>query len=239
MNFRSYKSNKRSINEAVSKDEVLNAIHNNRYVRIKYDDERLGTGVGDPKGTRVIMPMAYGSTKAGNPVVRAYQTNGNSRRGAPKWKYFRLDRITSWKPLNKTFEAPPDDLYNYTGDRSMGVFVDNSKFNFNTKGDIDVKREKNAVNAPKISTTNVQGPIGAAQQWKKNVFTSQPNSKKYAEYAKNIEQSGKKDDDYWKMYNLADAERDLTKQGPIKSYDDDEYDIDDIDIDNNSFKKNS
>ena len=32
----------------------------------------------------------------------------------PSWKFFRLDRITSWKPFRKQFTAPPDDLYNYT-----------------------------------------------------------------------------------------------------------------------------
>ena len=230
---------KNIINESVSNDEVLDAIHNRRYVRIKYDDG-MPDGKGNPKGSRVIMPMAVGTTKAGNPVVRAYQQNGNSRRGAPKWKYFRLDRITSWIPLNKHFSAPPDNLYNYTGDRSMLSFIDNAKFGFNTQGDIDVGRMKNIANGPKISTKNTAGPVSAGQQWKKNVYTSQPNSKKYAQIAKNIDQTGKKNDDYWKMFDLADAEKQLNQQGPIQSYDNDnEYDIDDIDFDNNEFDLNN
>ena len=230
---------KHIINESVSPDEVLNAIHNRRYVRIKYDDEKppmKGFDKGNPKGSRVIMPMAYGTTKAGNPVVRAFQWNGNSRRGAPKWKFFRLDRIQRWKPFKKQFSAPPNDLYNYAGDRSMGHFVDNAKFDFNTQGDIDVARQSDVITAPKVSVKNTQGPIAGGQQLRKNVYTSQPKSKKYAQFAKNIDQTAKKDDDYWKMFDLADAERTMNQKGPIKndSYED-EYDIEDIDIDNNDF----
>jgi hypothetical protein len=233
---------KNIINESVSNDEVLDAIHNRRYVRIKYDDEKppmKGIDKGNPKGSRVIMPMAIGTTKAGNPVVRAFQWNGNSRRGAPKWKFFRLDRITSWKPFKKQFTAPPDDLYNYTGDRSMLSFIDNAKFNFNTQGDIDTARQSDKLTAPKVSVKNTQGPIAGPQQLKKNVYTSQPNSKKYAQVSKNIDQTPKKDDDYWKLFDLADAEKQLNPQGPIQSYDDNEYDIEDIDFDNNDFDLNN
>ena len=53
------------INEGISDDEVLSAIHNRQYVKIKYDDTQPD-GKGNPKGSRVIMPMAVGSTKAGN-----------------------------------------------------------------------------------------------------------------------------------------------------------------------------
>ena len=234
---------KHIINESVSGEEVLDAIHNKRYVRIKYDDGKpamKGFDKGNPKGSRVILPMAYGTTKAGNPVVRAFQWNGNSRRGAPKWKFFRLDRITSWKPFRKQFSAPPDDLYNYTGDRGMGSFVDNAKFDFNTQGDIDVARQGDIMAAPKVSVKNTQGPIAGGQQLKKNVYTSQPNSKKYTQYSKNINQTPKKDDDYWKLFDLADAERTMNQQGPIKndSYDN-EYDVDDIDFDNNDFDINN
>ena len=234
---------KHIINESVSGEEVLDAIHNKRYVRIKYDDGKpamKGVDKGNPKGSRVILPMAYGTTKAGNPVVRAFQWNGNSRRGAPKWKFFRLDRITSWKPFRKQYSAPPDDLYNYTGDRGMGSFVDNAKFDFNTQGDIDVARQSDTMTAPKVSVKNTQGPIAGGQQIRKNVYTSQPNSKKYAQVAKNINQTPKKDDDYWKLFDLADAERTMNPKGPIKtdSYDN-EYDVEDIDFDNNDFDINN
>ena len=95
------------LNEEIDSDSVLNAIRNKNKVRIKYDDQMEDNG-GNSKGTRVIMPMAIGTTKKGYPVVRAWQEGGGSRRGVPKWKFFRLDRITSWQPFKnkKFYEAP-------------------------------------------------------------------------------------------------------------------------------------
>lgn len=244
---------KHLLNEDVSSEEVLKSIQGKYHVRINYDDN-MPSNDGNPKGSRVIQPMALGTTKKGYPVVRAFQVSGNSRRGAPNWKFFRLDRITSWRPMkNKKFYAPPDSSYgkyNRFGDKTMGVFYDNAKF-----GDMEdplerarAEREASA-NAPKMSVKNVSGPIKASQQWKKNVYTSQPNSKKYAQIAKNIDQSGEKSDDYW-----ADYERALQQmqnndvipnneviQGPIENdygYDENYYDVDNVDIDDNNFIKN-
>ena len=89
---------KNLLKEDVSSDEVLDAIRNKYHVRISYDDDMPDNG-GNPKGSRVIQPMAIGTTKKGYPVVRAFQVSGNSRRGAPQWKFFRLDRVTSWSPM--------------------------------------------------------------------------------------------------------------------------------------------
>ena len=91
------------LNENVDSDSVLQAIKNKYKVRIRYDDNMADNG-NNSKGSRVIMPMAIGTTKKGYPVVRAWQEGGSSRRGIPKWKFFRLDRIKSWTPLkNKKF----------------------------------------------------------------------------------------------------------------------------------------
>ena len=83
---------KKLLKEGLSSDEVLDAIRNKYYVRISYDDDMPSNG-GNPKGSRVIQPMAIGTTKKGYPVIRAFQVSGNSRRGAPKWKFFRLNRV--------------------------------------------------------------------------------------------------------------------------------------------------
>ena len=116
------------LNEEIDSDSVLRSIRNKNKVRIKYDDQMEDNG-GNSKGTRVIMPMAIGTTKKGYPVVRAWQEGGGSRRGVPKWKFFRLDRITSWQPLkNKKFFQAPNG-YNPNGDKTMGTFIDNAKFN--------------------------------------------------------------------------------------------------------------
>ena len=247
------------LTEGVSDDEVLDSIQGKYYVRINYDDTLPSNG-GNPKGSRVIQPMALGRTKKGFPVVRAFQIGGGSRRGAPKWKFFRLDRITSWRPMkNKKFFAPPSDVYgeyNRFGDRSMGKFIDNAKF-----GDMYDPLERaraerqNAAQAPKVSTKNATGPIAASQQWKRNVYTSQPNSDKYAQYARNVDMSGEKGDDYWADYDRASQAADIENQsqrpnqqnsGPIlnrssyDNYDDEDfYDVDDVDFDENNFIRNT
>jgi len=230
------------LNEAVDSDSVLQSIRNKNKVRIHYDDGMEDNG-NNSKGTRVIMPMAIGTTKKGYPVVRAYQEGGGSRRGVPKWKFFRLDRITSWIPLrNKKFGVAPDG-YNPNGDKTMGTFIDNAKFDdfvsplerqrMQYQNDVKVGQQKN----PK-------GPVEqprVTQQWKKNVYTSQPNSKKYDMIRKNIDNTAKKDDDFWKLFDLNDAENELMKpqgntSGPItnKGYDTKEVDYDENDYLNNN-----
>lgn len=228
------------LNEGTSSEEVLDAINGKYYVRINYDDGKEDNG-GNSKGVRVIQPVAVGTTKKGHPVVRAFQLNGNSRRGAPKWKFFRLDRIVSWRPMrNKRFFAPPDESfgkYNTVGDKTMGVFIDNAKF-----GDMEDPLERaraermSTAMAPKVSTKNVSGPITANQQWKKNVYTSQPNSKKYGSIARNVDDSGAKNNDYWADYERALQQ--MENERSKNSYDEDYYDVDDVDFDENNFIDN-
>ena len=106
---------------------VQDAIANKNYVRIRYDDEDYGSRIGTKKNSRLIMPFALGISKAGNPVLRAFQINGGTRRGIPKWKLFRLDRIKNWATMSKKqFHQTPDELgydnafpFNKYGDKSM------------------------------------------------------------------------------------------------------------------------
>lgn len=236
------------LRESVSNDEVLDAIHNKYYVRIRYDDEMEDNG-GNSKGSRVIQPMAIGTTKKGYPVVRAFQTNNNSRRGAPKWKFFRLDRIQSWFPMRKKhFFTTPNDAYgeyNRVGDKTMGTFIDNAKFDDMNDPLARARAERmNTVNSPKVSTRNVQGPIAATQQWKKNVFTSQPNSEKYAQYAKNVNDASNKTNDYWADYDKAMQQLNQVPKpqpnphGPINGNKND-YDVNNVDFNENNFIKNT
>lgn len=110
--------------------DVVDAIKKRYEVKITYSADNKPEG----KGPRIIQPVAYGKTKAGNPVIRAFQPYGDTETKTPKWKFFRLDRITGWKPLrNNKFEEPPADewlnmgaegKYNKTGDSSMSeVFL--------------------------------------------------------------------------------------------------------------------
>ena len=231
------------LNEAIDSDSVLQAIRNKTKVRIRYDDGQEDNG-GDSKGSRVIQPMAIGTTKRGYPVVRAFQEGGGSRRGVPKWKFFRLDRITSWRPYNnKKFTQAPE-LYNPIGDKTMGTFIDNAKFDdFMSQLETQKQMFKNDVKMGK-QKLNPNGPIAqqprVTQQWKKNVYTSQPNSKKYDMIRKNIEATPKKNDDFWKLFDLNDAEKEMTQnqQGPVTNQNDG-YDSDDVDYDENEFLNNN
>lgn len=84
--------------------DIIDAVNNVLRVRIGYDDEQGGR---KGKNLRYIIPVAYGTSSAGNPVVRAYQTMGSSKRGLEdnKWKFFRVDRIYSWDSGKKASET--------------------------------------------------------------------------------------------------------------------------------------
>ena len=100
--------------------------------------------------------------------------------------------------------------YNENGDRTMARVYIQAKFD-NLNDTLSAAKAKTDYlkSAPKISSKNSQGPVpNASQQWKKNVYTSQPNSKKYAQYAKNINDTENEinrfDDNIW---DKAEAER--------------------------------
>lgn len=105
------------LNESVSTNSVTDAIKNRYRVTINYE--------GDPKhgvapGMRTVEVYTYGLTKAGNPVIRAYQPYGDTASKVPDWKFFRLDRITSWQPTYALFNRPAPK-FNPKGDKTMSV----------------------------------------------------------------------------------------------------------------------
>lgn len=108
--------------EGVSNDEINNAINKHKYVVINYEWTD-----GTHNGNRMIQPVAFGCTSAGNPVIRAYERFGDTKTSVPKWKYLRVDRITSWKETDKTFSEPAD-LFNPDGDKTMSVVYNIAKF---------------------------------------------------------------------------------------------------------------
>lgn len=241
---------KRLVNEAIDVDTVLQSIRNKNHVRIRYNDNSDTPHT----GTRMIQPMAVGTTKKGYPVVRAFQVGGDTKRGEPKWKFFRLDRVESWTPLTKKkFNTAPAG-YNKTGDKSMSHFIDNAKF-VDLDTPLEILRAKYAdmLNGPKIATSsNQSGPLAATQQWKKNAFTSQPNSKRYQMIAQNVADANSDDVDRWADYERAEREReqqeiqsDVPKpenpgHGPIDDSDydeyEDEFDMDDFLTNNNKLR---
>jgi hypothetical protein len=62
-------------------------------------------------GPRLIEPHAYGLSKKGKELLKAYQVSGHSNSGHPTgWKTFRVDRITAILPADEDqqFTTRPD-----------------------------------------------------------------------------------------------------------------------------------
>lgn len=111
--------------------DIITAINKVLRVRISYDDKKKGpvfyNGRAIPpnkgKKTRYILPVAYGLTKDGKRAIRAYQTMGSTKRGAPKWKLFLVDNIFAWNNSTTSFKQYGETLkklgLNTEGDKHM------------------------------------------------------------------------------------------------------------------------
>lgn len=110
--------------EVASRDQVSDAIKNRRVCAIYYNGDEPGG-----KGLRVIEPVAFGLSKKGNAVLRAWDREGASHtaykgeKPLPGWRLFRLDKMDFIRPTQETFDTPRPN-YNPTGDKSMErVFI--------------------------------------------------------------------------------------------------------------------
>lgn len=159
---------RRALEEAVSSStpsvgNVNSAIDNHERVIISYD----GEGKDKFKGPRMVDIYAYGLTRAGNPVIRAFQQYPHQNRTVKGWKFFRLDRITSWKNTGQTFYKPesfsPYGDFNRNGDKTMSIVYNIAKFDgessdpsasvrpvakFKTRSETGLERLRNAVENP-------------------------------------------------------------------------------------------
>ena len=103
------------LREDASVDAINNAVNNMHPVRIVYNGPS-GTG----NGERIIYPVAYGISTAGNPVVRAFQPQGSTSTEVPAWKFFRIDRIKRWDNDNsRTFNPEELNGFNENGDEQI------------------------------------------------------------------------------------------------------------------------
>lgn len=122
----------RSLNESADVKAVNDAINNRYEVVITYHSK----GKNENTGQRLIQPVAYGTTTAGYPVVRAYQPYGDTTTKTPSWKFFRLDRIDEWRPLTMhQFSMPPGasreamlGSFNPNGDETMAQVYNIANF---------------------------------------------------------------------------------------------------------------
>lgn len=157
------------LQESVTPNEVNAAINDKIQVIINYSDEENRA-----PNKRLIEPYTYGMTKNGNAVLRAYQYEGDSFRGKPKWKMFRLDRIQSWQPTEQHFNAQPKERgwdaypYNEQGDDSMTTIFNQVKFDYDTTSNNPYQKGSKLYNIRK-KTDNMSNskPINI-QQMQKN-----------------------------------------------------------------------
>jgi predicted DNA-binding transcriptional regulator YafY len=123
-----YNSLKNLILEVASIDSIVDAIKKKQRVVIYYRGDEPGGN-----GLRKIEPVCFGYSKAGNPVLRAWDLEGASHKGylgkkpLPSWRFFRVDKIVSFKPTAETFNQPQPG-YNPNGDKSMTRVIINAKF---------------------------------------------------------------------------------------------------------------
>lgn len=170
------------LNEGIATvSNVNDAIDNLKQVEIRYNSG------GEPvaTGRRIIYPVAYGVTKSGNPVIRAFEPYGDTKTKTPAWKFFRLDRIKQWRPLSKTFNGAKLEGFNENGDETMSIVYNIAnisgrpkKINFPkignepiTKSDVSPKeREK------EIDTVLKQGEMYGSEDIVKDLMQHVPQS---------------------------------------------------------------
>ena len=123
-----YNTLKDLIVEVASIDAIVDSIKQKKRVIIYYDGDEPGG-----KGLRIIEPVCYGYSKAGNPVLRAWDVEGSSHRSylgkkpLPSWRMFRIDKIINYKPTMEKFNEPRPN-YNPRGDKSMTRVIINAVF---------------------------------------------------------------------------------------------------------------
>jgi hypothetical protein len=99
--------------EIASLDSIVDAIKGRKVVVIYYDGDEPGG-----RGIRQIEPVCLGVSKAGNKVLRAWDSEGASHTGykgeqpLPGWRLFRLDNFNGDKSmvsviLNAVFDNNP------------------------------------------------------------------------------------------------------------------------------------
>lgn len=152
---------------AVDVNKVGDAIDKKYQVKINYrsNDEDVANGA------RTIEVYAYGLTKAGNPVIRAFQPYGDTTSTTPNWKFFKLDRITNWETTNQFFHRPASDFYNVgkfnpTGDKSMSVVYKIATFDGESEKDKEIAK----------NIDNGSGEVQKVERGAKKKETAKQNS---------------------------------------------------------------
>ena len=123
-----YNTLKSLILEVANLDAIRDSISKKNKVIIYYTGDEPGG-----RGLRDIEPVCLGYSKAGNLVLRAWDSEGASHTAftgeqpLPGWRLFRIDKITMYRPTQEVFNEPRPN-YNPNGDKSMTNVIINVKF---------------------------------------------------------------------------------------------------------------
>ena len=138
--------------EDVQVGKINDAIMRSYEVKINYQSE-----TDDASGERIIQPVAYGLSKAGKPVIRAYQPFGDTQTSVPAWKLFLVSGIQTWKPLFKRIFNKPPEGFNPNGDKSMSTVYRIAKFWGNSEKDATKQPEPIKADGP-VKKSDIQKP---------------------------------------------------------------------------------
>ncbi len=143
--------------ERISSNELDVAMDNHNYIGFNYNSTE---GRGEHTGVRKAIPFAYGVTKIGNPVLRAFQIEGDTTTDNMRWKFFRLDRIENLNIWDETFTKEDIDKCsqygqaNFSGDKTMAGPPEKI-ISFN--GSQTLEPQQNDVSGPITKNGNVYG----------------------------------------------------------------------------------
>ena len=102
-------------------EKIQYAIENCYRIKITYDDKKGGKG----KNVRYLLPLVYGITKNGKKAIRAFQTFGSTKRGAPNYKLFLFDNIGKVEVGKIKYNSYEQELlntgFNNAGDKSFAT----------------------------------------------------------------------------------------------------------------------
>ena len=205
-----YEILKEVLNESVSSDSVNDAINNKYRILINYDDED-----NHATGTRLVEPYVLGYTKAGNLAFRGYQYEGDTVRGVPKWKLFRLDRVINWQPTKQKFNVEPKDngwsaeSYNSNGDGSLTSIL--NQVSFDKKEELFSPNDRLNTLRKKTDRLKNSTPINKSQK------QNQPKPNNSGPIANNVtkSESNQNTPDFQKMLdrNLELTRKEKAKKG--------------------------
>jgi hypothetical protein len=99
-------------------DRISGAITGMHPIILRYNDNQGEGG----KNKRLIYPVAYGISTAGNPVIRAFQKQGSTKTSSPNWKLFRLDRVKDLRVITSRIFNPEELVgFRSDGDEQMST----------------------------------------------------------------------------------------------------------------------